>query len=118
MASQPLIKDLPGPAFTPSSLIRGFRREGLSLLLIVLLFIVIIGPMLAVIFWAFAEQWRYPSLVPTKWGLSYWAETLTRNDVVTALPLSIGLASVVTLLSAVICLPASYAFARMNFPGR
>ena len=35
-----------------------------------------------------------------------------------ALPLSIGLATVVTLLSAIICLPASYAFARMNFPGR
>lgn len=118
MATQTLNERLPGPPLTASSLLKGFRRESLSLLLIVLLFIVIIGPMLAVIFWAFAEQWRYPSLVPTKWGLSYWAETLTRDDVVTALPLSIGLASVVTFLSAVICLPASYAFARMNFPGR
>ena len=39
-------------------------------------------------------------------------------DVSTAFPLSVGLAIVVTILSAVICLPASYAFARMNFPGR
>lgn len=97
---------------------KGMRRELLSVLLIVVLFVVIIGPMLTVVFWAFAEQWRYPSLVPTKWGLSYWEETLTRADVTSALPLSIGLATVVTFLSAVICLPASYAFARMNFPGR
>ncbi len=117
MASQSLTRT-GEQAFTPSYVLKGFRRESLSLLLIVLLFIVIIGPMMTVIFWAFAEQWRYPSLVPTKWGLSYWAETLSRADVTSALPLSIGLASVVTLLSAVICLPASYAFARMNFPGR
>lgn len=105
-------------AFNPANMFKGIRREVLSVVLLVVLFIVIIGPMLAVVFWAFAEQWRYPSLVPTKWGLSYWEETLSRADVTSALPLSIGLATVVTLLSAVICLPASYAFARMNFPGR
>ncbi len=105
-------------ALNPTLLWKRMRRELLSVVLVVVLFIVIIGPMLTVIFWAFAEQWRYPSLVPTKWGLSYWQETLTRADVTAALPLSIGLATIVTFLSAVICLPASYAFARMNFPGR
>jgi putative spermidine/putrescine transport system permease protein len=98
--------------------VKGLRRDAIGLLLFVALFIVIIGPMISVIFWAFTEQWRYPSLIPTKWGLSYWQETLSRADIVTALPLSIGLATVVTLLSAVICLPASYAFARLKFPGR
>lgn len=102
----------------PTSLWQSVRRDGVSVLLVILLFVVIVGPMLSVIFWAFAEQWRYPSLVPTIWGLSYWQETLSRADVKSALPLSIGLATVVTLLSAVICLPASYAFARMHFPGR
>jgi putative spermidine/putrescine transport system permease protein len=71
-----------------------------------------------VILWAFAEQWRYPSLVPTQWGLSYWSDTLSRADIQSALPLSIGLATAVTGISAVICLPAAYAFARMQFPGR
>jgi putative spermidine/putrescine transport system permease protein len=97
---------------------KSLRRDGLGILLLVTLFIIIIGPMVSVIFWAFTEIWRYPSLVPTQWGLSYWQETLSRADVTSALPLSIGLATVVTLLSAVICLPASYAFARLNFPGR
>lgn len=93
-------------------------REGVSLLLLVVLFVVIIGPMLTVVLWAFAERWFYPALVPTQWGLQFWEETITRADVTSAFPLSIGLAVVVTFLSAVICLPASYAFARLNFPGR
>ncbi len=101
-----------------AQLARAIQREAVGLVMLALLFIVIIGPMLAVILWAFAEVWRYPSLIPTQWGLSYWQETLSRADVGSALPLSIGLATVVTVLSAVICLPAAYAFARMDFPGR
>ncbi len=97
---------------------RAIRREGLGVIMLVFLFIVIIGPMIAVILWAFTEQWRYPSLVPTVWGASYWADTLSRADIQSALPLSIVLAAVVTGISALICLPAAYAFARMNFPGR
>ncbi len=107
---------LPSNRFTHT--IKTIRRESTSLILVIALFIVIIGPMLTVILWAFAERWRYPSLVPTQWGFSFWESTLTRGDVTSAFPLSIGLATVVTFLSAVICLPASYAFARMNFPGR
>lgn len=118
MATQALSNPPRAAVLKPSTLLKQVQRELLSGVLLVVMFIVIVGPMLSVIFWAFAEQWRYPSLVPTKWGLSYWEETLTRSDVTTALPLSIGLATVVTLLAAVICLPASYAFARMNFPGR
>ncbi len=102
----------------PSHFWKRIRQELLGIVLLVALFIVIIGPMISVIFWAFTEIWRYPSLIPTQWGLSYWEETLSRADVTSALPLSIVLASVVTFLSAVICLPASYAFARMEFPGR
>ncbi len=99
-------------------LLRAIRREGFGVIMLVLLFVLIIGPMLAVVLWAFAERWFYPALLPTQWGLSYWSETLARADIRAALPLSIGLATIVTGLSAVICLPAAYAFARMRFPGR
>jgi putative spermidine/putrescine transport system permease protein len=101
-----------------SRALKAIRREGLGVILAVVLFIVIIGPMISVILWAFAQLWRYPSLIPTKWGFSYWAQTLARADIKSALPLSIGLATTVTALSAVVCLPAAYAFARMDFPGR
>ena len=101
-----------------SKALKAIRREGLGVILVIVLFIAIIGPMISVILWAFAQQWRYPSLIPTKWGFLYWVQTLARADIRSALPLSIGLATTVTVLSAAVCLPAAYAFARMDFPGR
>lgn len=93
-------------------------RELFGIVALIFLVIVIIGPISTVFLWAFAERWQYPSLIPTQWGLSYWRETLQRADIIKALPLSILLSLVVTGLSAVICLPAAYAFARLEFPLR
>lgn len=94
------------------------RREGFGLLVLALLVIGIIGPISTVLLWSFAEQWRYPALVPTEWGISYWAETLGRADIRKALPTSIIATLLVTSLSALICFPAAYAFARLRFRGR
>lgn len=94
------------------------RRELFGVVALIFLIIVIIGPISSVFLWAFADKWRYPSLVPTDWGLKYWGETLNRADIKRALPLSIVLATTVTTLSALICLPAAYAFARIRFPFR
>jgi len=84
----------------------------------VVLSILIIFPLLVVGTWAFTDVWRYPNVVPQQFGLRFWNQTLTRADVWSALWLSLQLSTVVTLLSAAICLPAAYAFARMKFPGR
>jgi putative spermidine/putrescine transport system permease protein len=93
-------------------------RELFGIVALIFLVIVIIGPISTVFLWAFAERWQYPSLIPTEWGFSYWRETLQRADIIKALPLTIILSLVVTGLSAVICLPAAYAFARLEFPFR
>jgi putative spermidine/putrescine transport system permease protein len=84
----------------------------------ILLTIVVVVPLVVVGVWAFTEVWRYPNVVPQQFGLRFWDQTLTRPDVWAALTLSLQLSTVVTLLSAAICLPAAYAFARMSFPGR
>ncbi len=84
----------------------------------VVLTIVIVFPLLVVATWAFTEVWRYPAVIPQQFGLRFWNQTLERADVWAALTLSLRLSFMVTLLSAVICLPAAYAFARMSFPGR
>ncbi|MBC8075192.1 MAG: carbohydrate ABC transporter permease [Chloroflexales bacterium] len=94
------------------------RREGFGLLALVLLLLGIVGPISTVLLWSFAEQWRYPAIVPTRWGVSYWAETLGRADIRKALPTSIVTTLLVTALSALICFPAAYAFARLRFRGR
>ncbi|QYO78980.1 ABC transporter permease [Devosia salina] len=84
----------------------------------ILLSAAIVLPLIVVGTWAFTEVWRYPNVVPQQFGLRFWNQTLTRPDVWAALTLSLQLSTVVTLLSAAICLPAAYAFARMSFPGR
>jgi putative spermidine/putrescine transport system permease protein len=97
---------------------RTLGREAFGLAALFFLIIMILGPISSVVLWSFTERWRYPSLVPTEWGLRYWPATLSRADIASALPLSIILSIIVTLLAALICLPAAYAFARLNFPGR
>lgn len=84
----------------------------------VVLTIVIVLPLIVVGTWAFTEVWRYPNVIPQQFGLRFWNQTLSRPDVWSAITLSLQLSTVVTLLSAIICLPAAYAFARMDFPGR
>ncbi len=94
------------------------RADWTGIVFAVLLSAAIVLPLLVVATWAFTEVWRYPNVIPQLFGLRFWNQTLTRPDVWSALTLSLQLSTVVTLLSAAICLPAAYAFARMDFPGR
>ncbi|MCY1664766.1 ABC transporter permease [Rhizobium sp. SL86] len=94
------------------------RFDWMGLAFAILLVIVIAVPLLVVFTWAFTEVWRYPSVIPQKFGLRFWDQTLSRADVWEALFISLRLSATVTALSALICLPAAYAFARMKFPGR
>jgi putative spermidine/putrescine transport system permease protein len=105
-------------ATTRHSFLAMIRRDGFGLLALIVLILVILGPLYSVVLWAFAERWQYPSLIPQEFGFTFWERTFARADIVRALPFSIVLALVVTLISAVICLPASYAFARLKFRGR
>lgn len=89
-----------------------------GVLLLTALIIFVVGPLVCVILWAFADQWRPPALLPQEWGVKYWGLLLARADVTKALPVSLALSAVVTLLAAIVCLPAAYAFARLSFPGR
>ncbi|MBY5624383.1 ABC transporter permease [Rhizobium leguminosarum] len=94
------------------------RFDWIGLLFACLLTLFIALPLIVVGTWAFTEVWRYPSVIPQQFGLRFWGQTLARGDVWDALFLSLRLTTTVTILSAVICLPAAYAFARMRFPGR
>jgi putative spermidine/putrescine transport system permease protein len=84
----------------------------------VVLTLVIVLPLVVVGTWAFTNVWRYPSVIPQEFGLKFWNQTLARADVWSSITMSLTLATTVTLLSAIICLPAAYAFARLDFPGR
>lgn len=104
-----------GPAGIGRSRIRA-NWAGIAIAALLSLFI--LTPLVNVAVWAFTEVWRYPAVIPQKFGFRFWADVLSRGDVHLAMTTSLSLAAIVTTLSALICLPASYAFARMNFPGR
>ena len=94
------------------------RTDWIGIGFAAVLSIVIVLPVLVVATWAFADVWRYPNVIPQSFGLRYWGMTLARPDVWGSISMSLELTTMVTFLSAVICLPAAYAFARMEFPGR
>jgi putative spermidine/putrescine transport system permease protein len=96
----------------------GAFRRSLAVLFLVGLAVFILGPLVSLILWAFAGQWFYPSLLPDEWSLKWWTVVLGNRSVVASIKYSLITAPVVTLLSAVLCLPAAYAFARFQFPGR
>lgn len=101
------------------------RRRGsfggtrlVSIVAVVLLFLFIFGPLLWLLVWAFAGVWHYPALLPQKWSLSWWRQVFNYPSLARSVELSFMFAPTVTALSAVICLPAAYAFARFRVPGR
>ncbi|MEO8758418.1 MAG: ABC transporter permease subunit [Devosia sp.] len=94
------------------------RTDWTGIAFATVLTLVIIFPLIVVGTWAFTNVWRYPAIIPQEFGLRYWNQTLARADVWTAITTSISLSVVVTIISAVICLPAAFAFARLDFPGR
>lgn len=97
---------------------RSTRTDWIGLGFGTILTLVILIPMLVVVVWSFSNVWRFPSVLPQELGVKFWTMTLARADVWNALWTSLTLATVVTLLSALICLPAAFAFARMKFPFR
>jgi putative spermidine/putrescine transport system permease protein len=92
--------------------------DWIGALFAVLLSLAVVFPLFVVGTWAFTNVWRYPALIPQEFGLRFWNQTLARADVWSSITTSLSLASMVTLISAAICLPAAYAFARLDFPGR
>jgi putative spermidine/putrescine transport system permease protein len=94
------------------------RPDWIGIAFAVVLTLVILLPLVVVVTWSFANVWRYPTVLPSDFGLRYWNQTLARADVWNSIRMSFQLSAMVTLVSACICLPAAYAFARMDFPFR
>lgn len=101
-----------------ASVMAARRVDWLGIAFALVLSMAVVFPLLVVGTWAFTNVWRYPSLIPQEFGLRFWNQTLARADVWTSITTSLSLATVVTLISAATCLPAAYAFARLEFPGR
>ncbi|WP_369046164.1 ABC transporter permease [Sinomonas sp. P10A9] len=90
----------------------------LAVLFAVAMAVFIIGPLLWLAVRAFATNWTYPNLAPDGWTFKWWELVFSDNALGVAVQNSLFFAPVTVLASALICLPAAYAFARFEFPGR
>ncbi len=97
---------------------RGSGGKLLTLLFAAVLGVFILGPLLWLGIRAFATSWTYPNLLPDGWTLQWWSAVFDDPNLKGSVALSFEFAFVTMAVSALICLPAAYAFARFDFPGR
>jgi putative spermidine/putrescine transport system permease protein len=104
-------------AGVPSTLGRVLRQV-LMVIFIIALLTFIVGPLLWLAIRAFATTWTYPKLLPDGWTFQWWQKVLGNPQLFSSMRLSVAFAITTLIVSSLICLPAAYAFARFDFPGR
>lgn len=85
---------------------------------VIFMVVFILGPLLWLAVHAFAGTWTYPRLAPDSWTLHWWSEVFSDPALGVAVRNSLVFSPLVVFFSAIICLPAAYAFARYDFLGR
>lgn len=65
---------------------------------------------------AFANKYDYPTFLPTAFSFQWWKFVFSQENLFSAIIMSFVIASIATVLSIIICIPAAYAFARYEFP--
>lgn len=96
----------------------GTRRLLEALLLSVFL-LFFYGPLVNTLMIAFADRYMYAesrAFLPPSFSFKWWQFVLSQKNLVSSISLSFIVATVTTVGSLLICLPAAYAFARINFP--
>ncbi|SKA79214.1 putative spermidine/putrescine transport system permease protein [Agreia bicolorata] len=97
---------------------RSLSRGVVTGVLFAVVAIFILGPLLWLAAHAFATSWDYPSLLPAGLTLDWWSVVFNDAELGAAVRNSLYFAPLTVLVSAVVCLPAAYAFSRFEFPGR
>ncbi|WP_217593963.1 ABC transporter permease subunit [Cohnella sp. GbtcB17] len=92
------------------------RRRIIEFILLTIFAVFFAGPLLNLVVLAFSGQWTYPDLLPHQWSFKWWRFVFEQDDVAKSIGLSFLIATIVTALSIVLCIPAAYAFARIRFP--
>jgi len=95
-----------------------------ELIMLVLMFLIIIGPMMSLFIWSIAHRWYWPNTLPQEVGFEYWKQALGMHtslaigaiSIVPAFLLSLLIAVVVVIISMLIAIPAGYALAKYRIP--
>jgi putative spermidine/putrescine transport system permease protein len=91
-------------------------RKIIEFILLIIFIVFFFAPLLNLIVLAFSGKWNYPDLLPHMWSLKWWSFVFQQEDIAHSISLSFLIATIVTVASIIICVPAAYAFARIRFP--
>ncbi|UUZ87237.1 hypothetical protein LJK88_28220 [Paenibacillus sp. P26] len=81
-------------------------RKIIEFVLLIIFVLFFLGPLLNLAVLAFSGQWNYPDLLPHTWSLKWWKFVLQQEDIAKSIGLSFIIASIVTALAIVLCIPA------------
>ncbi len=96
----------------------------IELILLVLSFLLIFGPMMSLVLWSVAQKWYWPHPLPQEITFDYWKQALGIQkslaigavSIVPAFFLSLGIAVVTVLVAMALAVPAGYALAKYRIP--
>lgn len=96
----------------------------LELILLVLTFLLIVGPMMSLLIWSVALRWYWPATLPQTVGFDYWRQALGLQQslaigavsIVPAFALSLTIAVIVVGICMLLAIPAGYALAKYRIP--
>lgn len=94
------------------------KRNLIEFMLVSIFCLFFFMPLLNLLMLAFSGEWKYPDKLPSSWSLEWWKFVFENDQVSRSILLSFTIATIVTVLSIIICIPAAYAFARLQFPLR
>lgn len=96
----------------------------LELVLLVVVFLIIVGPMMSLLIWSVAMRWYWPATLPQQVGFEYWRQALGLQQslalgavsIVPAFFLSLFIGVIVVAICMVLAIPAGYALAKYKIP--
>ncbi len=99
-------------------------KKTAELVLLVLSFAVVIGPMMSLFIWSIAQKWFWPHVLPQAITFDYWKQALGMQtsmaigavSIVSAFLLSIAIALATVAISMALAIPAGYALAKYKIP--
>ncbi|WP_460518199.1 ABC transporter permease [Humibacter antri] len=101
-----------------SPLVNRIGSRTLIVLFSAFMILFILGPLAWLAVHAFATSWTFPNLWPDGWTMHWFGTVFSDPGLGAAVQNSLVISPIVVVCSAVICLPAAYAFARHDFFAR
>ncbi len=102
----------------------GILKKTAELVLLLVIFLAVFGPMMSLVIWSVAHTWYWPHPLPQKVGFDYWKQALGIEksmaigavSIVPAFLLSLAIALVTVAVGMAIAIPAGYALAKYRIP--